>query len=470
MSLHIVILAAGQGTRMKSRLPKVLQPLGDRPLLTHVVETALSIQPERVHVVYGHGGDVVQQRLSYLDVNWVEQSEQKGTGHAVQVAMPDVPEQAVVLVLYGDVPLTSTQTLHKLVDEAAGRGVALLTMLLDDPTGYGRIVRDGSGAITGIVEQKDASPAQQEIREVNTGLLCCPARHLNTWLNALDNDNAQGEYYLTDIIAQAARDSVPVVAVHSDDIWEVSGVNDKRQLAQLERVYQGRIADQLMRDGLMLKDPARFDCRGSLEFGLDTVIDVNVVIEGKVKLADGVRIGPNCVLRDCEIGADSVVLENSVIERSRIGRQCNIGPFARLRPDTVLADKAKIGNFVETKQAEIGAGSKLNHLSYVGDARIGEDVNIGAGVITCNYDGAHKHLTEIGDRVFVGSDVQLVAPVKVEADATIGAGSTITKDVAAGNLAVSRSRQTSVTGWQRPQKSDKQPAGQQSKKTQQGNE
>ncbi|MDX1496726.1 MAG: bifunctional UDP-N-acetylglucosamine diphosphorylase/glucosamine-1-phosphate N-acetyltransferase GlmU, partial [Salinisphaeraceae bacterium] len=338
---------------------------------------------------------------------------------------------------------------------AEGRAVALLTMQLDDPSGYGRIVRDTSGGIIGIVEQKDASPAQLEIREVNTGLLCCPARHLNHWLNALDNDNAQGEYYLTDIISQAAGDKVPVVAVHSSDIWEVSGVNDKRQLAELERVYQGRIADQLMRDGLMLKDPARFDCRGSLEFGLDTVIDVNVVIEGKVKLADGVRIGPNCVLRDCEIGADTTVLENSVIERSRIGKHCNIGPFARLRPDTELGDKAKIGNFVEIKKAVIGQGSKVNHLSYVGDAKIGDDVNIGAGVITCNYDGAHKHLTEIGDRVFVGSDVQLVAPVKVAADATIGAGSTITKDVEAGNLAVSRSRQTQVPDWQRPKKASK---------------
>lgn len=452
MSLHIVILAAGQGTRMKSRLPKVLQPLGDRPLLTHVVETALSLNPERVHVVYGHGGDVVQRRLGYLEVNWVEQSEQKGTGHAVQVAMPDVDATAQVLVLYGDVPLTSAETLRKLVDEAAGRAVSLLTMRLDDPSGYGRIVRDESGGIIGIVEQKDATPGQQQINEVNTGLLCCPARHLNNWLNALDNNNAQGEYYLTDIIARASQDHVPVVSVQVADIWEAAGVNDKRQLAELERIYQGRQADQLMRDGLMLKDPARFDLRGSLEFGLDTSIDVNVVIEGKVKLADGVRIGPNCVLRDCEIGPDSRVLENSVIEHSRIGAHCHIGPFARLRPDTVLADKAKIGNFVETKKAEIGPGSKVNHLSYVGDAKLGEDVNIGAGVITCNYDGAHKHLTEIGDRVFVGSDVQLVAPVKVAADATIGAGSTITKDVDAGNLAVSRSRQTSIKDWQRPTK------------------
>lgn len=452
MSLHIVILAAGQGTRMRSRLPKVLQPLGDRPLLTHVVETALSLNPERVHVVYGHGGDVVQARLDYLDVNWVEQAEQKGTGHAVQQAMPDIPDEAQVLVLYGDVPLTSVETLGKLIDEAAGRAVSLLTMVLDEPTGYGRIVRDASAAIVGIVEQKDATPGQLAIQEVNTGLLTCPAEKLRAWLDGLKNDNAQGEYYLTDIVARSTHDDVPVVSVQAADIWEAAGVNDKRQLAELERIYQTRQADQLMAQGLMLKDPARFDLRGTLAFGKDVTIDVNVVMEGKIELSDGVTIGPNCVLRDCTIAEDSQVLENSVIEHSRVGANCHIGPFARLRPDTELADRAKIGNFVETKKTKVGPGSKINHLSYVGDAIVGADVNIGAGVITCNYDGAHKHLTEIGDRVFVGSDVQLVAPVKVAADATIGAGSTITKDVAAGDLAVSRSRQTGIKDWQRPTK------------------
>ncbi len=440
---------------MKSRLPKVLQPLGDRPLLTHVVETALSLDPDRVHVVYGHGGDVVQERLGYLDVNWVEQAEQKGTGHAVQQAMPDIPDEAQVLVLYGDVPLTSLETLRKLVNEASGRAVSLLTMVLNDPTGYGRIVRDESAAIIGIVEQKDATPSQQAIREVNTGLLTCPAARLREWLAGLDNDNAQGEYYLTDIVARSAHDDVPVVSVVASDIWEAAGVNDKRQLAELERIYQQRQAERLMRDGLTLRDPARFDLRGSLVFGKDVTIDVNVLVEGQVELADGVTIGPNCVLRNCRIGADSQVLENSVIEHSIVGAQCHIGPFARLRPDTELADKAKIGNFVETKKTRVGPGSKINHLSYVGDSTIGADVNIGAGVITCNYDGAHKHQTEIGDRVFVGSDVQLVAPVKIEADATIGAGSTITKDVATGTLAVSRSRQTSIADWKRPSK-DKQ--------------
>ncbi len=455
MSLHIVILAAGQGTRMKSRLPKVLQPLGDRPLLTHVVETALALKPERVHVVYGHGGDVVQDRLGYLDVQWVEQAEQKGTGHAVQQAMPEIPDEAQVLVLYGDVPLTSIETLQYLVDEAAGRAVSLLTMTLDDPAGYGRIVRDDSAAIVGIVEQKDATPAQQAIREVNTGLLTCPAERLRHWLANLDNDNAQGEYYLTDVIAKAVHDDVPVVSVQVRDTWEAAGVNDKRQLATLERIFQQRQAEQLMMQGLTLKDPARFDLRGSLEFGKDVIIDVNVVLEGQVKLADGVHVGPNCVLRNCELGEDTQVLENSVIEHSRIGANCHIGPFARLRPDTVLADKARIGNFVETKKANIGPGSKINHLSYVGDAEVGRDVNIGAGVITCNYDGAYKHKTEIGDNVFVGSDVQLVAPVKVAEGATIGAGSTITKDVEAGQLAVSRARQISRDGWLRPSKVSK---------------
>lgn len=453
MSLHIVILAAGQGTRMKSRLPKVLQPLGDRPLLSHVVDTALTLNPERIHVVYGHGGDVVQDRLRYLDVNWVEQKEQKGTGHAVQQAMPDIPDEAQVLVLYGDVPLTTEATLRQLVDEAGGHAVSLLTMQLEDPAGYGRIVRDASAAIIGIVEHKDATPAQLQITEVNTGLLSCPAQHLTSWLKALDNNNVQGEYYLTDIVARAVHDDVAVVSVQVADPWEAAGVNDKLQLAELERIYQTRQAERLMRDGLTLKDPARFDLRGSLAFGRDTSIDVNVVIEGTVKLADGVSIGPNCVLRNCEIGEDSQVMENSVIEHSRIGAQCHIGPFARLRPDTELADRAKIGNFVETKKARVGVGSKINHLSYVGDAEVGKDVNIGAGVITCNYDGAAKHLTQIGDSVFVGSDVQLVAPVTVASGATIGAGSTITKNVAAGELAVSRSRQTNIKDWQRPAKS-----------------
>ncbi len=437
---------------MRSRLPKVLQPLGDRPLLTHTVEAAFALEPDRVHVVYGHGGDVVQDRLGYLDVNWVEQAEQKGTGHAVQQAMPDIPDEAHVLVLYGDVPLISSKTLRKLVEEASGRAVSLLTMVLPKPDGYGRIVRDDSSAIVGIVEEKDASPGQKTIQEVNTGLLSSPANHLRQWLSSLKSDNAQGEYYLTDIVARAVHDDVPVVSVQAADIWEVAGVNDKRQLAELERIYQTRQADRLMQAGLTLKDPARFDLRGSLEFGKDVTIDVNVVMEGNVTLADGVSVGPNCVLRNCEVGEDSQVMENSVIENSKIGANCHVGPFARLRPDTVLGNKARVGNFVETKKTTLGEGSKVNHLSYVGDAEVGSNVNIGAGVITCNYDGANKHKTIIGDGVFVGSDVQLIAPVTIAAGATIGAGSTITKDVEAGDLAVSRSRQTSVADWKRPTK------------------
>ncbi len=449
--LHVVILAAGQGTRMRSKLPKVLQPLGSRPLLTHVAETALQFEPARVHVVYGHGGERVQERVGYLPVNWVEQAEQKGTGHAVQQAMPHIPDNAQVLVLYGDVPLTTLATMRALV-QAAGAGVALLTIELQNPAGYGRILRDASGRITGIVEHKDANETQRALREVNTGLLCCPARALRGWLARLKNDNVQGEYYLTDIIALAVADSIPVTGVTTRDEHEVAGVNDRAQLAELERVYQRRQADALMKRGLMLKDPARFDLRGSLDFGRDVSIDVNVVIEGEVKLGDDVTIGPYCWLRDCEIGNSSHVHPHSVLDRAKLGEHCHVGPFARLRPGTELADYARIGNFVEVKKSTIGAGSKINHLAYVGDTQVGSEVNIGAGVITCNYDGASKHQTFIGDGAFIGSDVQLVAPVAVGAGATIGAGSTITKDAPPEKLTLSRAKQTTLDNWQRPQK------------------
>ncbi len=449
--LHVVILAAGQGTRMRSKLPKVLQPLGNRPLLTHVAETAFELDPSRVHVIYGHGGEHVQQRVGYLQVNWVEQAEQKGTGHAVQQAMPHIPDTAQVLVLYGDVPLTTAKTLKSLI-RAAGAGVALLTIELDDPAGYGRILRDGSGRITGIIEQNDANDAQRAIREINTGLLSCPAKALRTWLTRLKSDNTQGEYYLTDIIALAVADGMPVTSVHTDDPFEVMGVNDRAQLAELERVYQRRQATTLMKRGLMLKDPARFDLRGALDFGRDCSIDVNVVIEGEVKLGDDVTIGPYCWLRDCEIGNGSHILPHSVLDRAKLGERCHVGPFARLRPGTELADHARIGNFVEVKKSTIGAGSKVNHLAYVGDTEVGSEVNIGAGVITCNYDGANKHQTFIGDGAFIGSDVQLVAPVRIGAGATIGAGSTITKDAPAEKLTLSRAKQTTLESWQRPQK------------------
>ncbi len=449
--LHVVILAAGQGTRMRSKLPKVLQPLGSRPLLTHVTETALELEPSRVHVIYGHGGEQVQQRLGYLQVNWVEQAEQKGTGHAVQQAMPNIPDTAQVLVLYGDVPLTTTKTLKSLV-RSAGAGVALLTIELDNPSGYGRVLRDASGGITGIVEQNDASEAQRAIREVNTGLLCCPAKALRGWLARLKSDNTQGEYYLTDIIALAAAEGVAVTSVHTDDPFEVMGVNDRAQLAELERVYQGRQAKVLMQRGLMLKDPARFDLRGTLDFGRDVSIDVSVVMEGEVKLGDDVIIGPYCWLRDCEIGNGSHVLPHSVLDRAKLGERCHVGPFARLRPGTELADHARIGNFVEVKKSTIGAGSKVNHLAYVGDTEVGSEVNIGAGTITANYDGANKHHTAIGDGASIGSNTVLVAPVTVGAGATIGAGSVISKDAPAGELTIARAKQLTLSGWQRPQK------------------
>lgn len=452
MPLHIIVLAAGQGTRMRSALPKVLQPLGDRPLLAHVVETALRMQPERVHVVYGHGAEQVQSALGYLDTNWVHQSEQLGTGHAVAQAIGDVPDGARVLVLYGDVPLIRPATLENLTAAAGDDALGLLTVDLDDPTGYGRILRDDANQVVGIVEDKDADRDQRHIREVNTGLLCAPARELRDWLARLDNDNAQGEYYLTDIVALAAADGVRVVAGQAGSVEEVQGINDKIELAAAERILQRRQADELMAAGVTLRDPARFDLRGSLTAGPDCVIDVNAVIEGEVVLGTGVHVGPNCVLRNSRIGDGSVIHSHSVIEHSRVGKRCQIGPFARLRPDTELAERAKVGNFVETKKVKVGAGSKIPHLSYVGDAELGTDVNVGAGVITCNYDGAAKHRTVIGDGAFIGSDCQLVAPVEVAAGATIGAGSTITKDAPAGKLTVSRARQVTVEGWQRPKK------------------
>ncbi|ROO25186.1 bifunctional UDP-N-acetylglucosamine diphosphorylase/glucosamine-1-phosphate N-acetyltransferase GlmU [Salinisphaera orenii] len=452
MSLHIVVLAAGKGKRMNSALPKVLQPLGDRPLLKHVVESAQALDPARIHVVYGHGAEQVQSALGYLDVDWDFQAQQLGTGHAVMQAIDAVPDDARVLVLYGDVPLIRPGTLSHLVETAGTDNLALLTVLLDDPAGYGRIKRDDDNRVVGIVEDKDASADERHIREVNTGLMCAQARHLRDWLSRLTNDNTQGEYYLTDCIAMAAADGVPVVAGQAGSVAETQGINDKRDLACAERMLQRRQADTLMAAGLTLRDPERFDLRGTLHAGRDTRIDIDAVIEGEVVLGDNVHIGPYCVLRNCTIGDHTQVLSHTVIEHAEIGARCQIGPFARLRPDTRLADRAKIGNFVETKKITLGQGSKVNHLSYVGDAEIGANVNVGAGVITCNYDGAHKHLTTIGDDAFIGSDVQLVAPVAVAAGATIGAGSTITKDAPAQQLTLSRARQVSLPGWQRPTK------------------
>ena len=452
MTLSIVILAAGQGTRMRSALPKVLHPLGGRPLLQHVIGTAQRLEPRTIHVVYGHGGEQVRDALAHEQVEWVEQAEQLGTGHALAQALPGIPDDDTVLVLYGDVPLIGLDTLKALAGQARQGGLAVLTAELDDPTGYGRMLRDAEGRLTGIVEQKDASEAERAIREVNTGFLACNAGLLRGWLGQLSNDNAQGEYYLTDVVAMAARDGVPVESCSAPHEYEILGVNDRVQLAALERTFQRQQAEALMRAGTTLADPARFDLRGHIEAGRDCFIDVNVVVEGEVVLGEGVRIGPNCVLRNLRIGDGVEVLADCVMEDAAIGAGSRIGPFARIRPDTELAERVHVGNFVEIKKARVAEGSKINHLSYIGDTRMGAGVNVGAGTITCNYDGANKHLTEIGDGVFIGSDTQLVAPVKVGDGATIGAGSTITRDVPPGELTLSRAPQQTRKGWQRPTK------------------
>ncbi|BAU50423.1 glucosamine-1-phosphate N-acetyltransferase [Sulfurifustis variabilis] len=448
--LEIVVLAAGKGTRMRSDRPKVLHDLAGRPLLHYVLETARALAPRAIHVVYGHGGERVREACPGEDVRWVLQAEQNGTGHALRQALPAIPDAATVLVLYGDVPLIRRETLQTLVEAAGGSGVSLLTVTLDDPAGYGRIVRDGNGRIERIVERKDASAAELALHEVNTGFMAAPAARLKGWIARLTNHNAQGEYYLTDIIGMAAGDGLTIAAREPSAPWETLGVNSKAELAQLERVHQHNQARTLMEQGVTVRDPARFDVRGSVAAGRDVEIDVNVVLEGRVVLGDGTRIGPNCYLRDVEIGAGTVVLPQSVLEESSVGRECRIGPFARLRPGTRLADHAHVGNFVEIKNAEVGEGSKINHLTYVGDARVGRDVNVGAGTITCNYDGANKHRTVIEDRAFIGSNTALVAPVTVGADATIGAGSVITRDAPAGQLTLTRAEQKTRPGWKRP--------------------
>ena len=454
MTTRIVILAAGQGTRMRSDLPKVLQPLAGRPLLAHVLGAARELEPVGLHVVYGHGGEQVPETLAADDVDWVLQAEQLGTGHAVAQALPGIADSDTVLVLYGDVPLISATTLAGLLSTADGGGLALLTVQLDDPTGYGRIVRDGDGHVLRIVEEKDASDAERLLTEVNTGILAAPAARLRGWLERVGRDNSQGEYYLTDVVGLAVVDGVPVDARLAASAEEVLGVNTKAQLATLERHFQRQQADRLMSEGLTLADPARFDLRGQLHTGRDVFVDVGAVFEGVVSLGDGVRVGAYCVLRDTQVGAGTRIESHSVLEDATIGENCSIGPFARLRPQTVLGNGAKVGNFVETKKARIGDGSKVNHLSYVGDSEVGKGTNIGAGTITCNYDGHAKHLTRIGDDVFIGSDTQLVAPVSVGDGATVGAGTTVTRDVPAASLAVSRAPQKVVADWQRPGRRD----------------
>lgn len=453
--MNIVILAAGQGKRMRSRLPKVLQPLAGRPMLAHVLAAARTLadqQPNpRIVLVVGHGAEDVQAAFaSESDLAFALQSPQLGTGHAVMQALPHLADDAHTLVLLGDVPLISPQTLQKLVI-AAGRELALLTVEMADPTGYGRIVRAG-GSVSRIVEQKDATEAERAIREVNTGIMVLPTHRLRGWLAELSNENAQGEYYLTDVIAMAVRDGVTVNAVHPEREIEVLGINSKAQLAELERAHQRDIAEALLEQGVTLTDPARIDVRGALHCATDVAIDVGCVFEGEVVLGEGVSVGPYCVLRNVTVAPGTQILAFSHLDGATVGEGARIGPYARLRPGTKLGPDTHIGNFVEVKAASFGAGSKANHLAYIGDAEVGERVNIGAGTITCNYDGANKHKTVIEDEAFIGSDTQLVAPVRVGRGATLGAGTTLTKDAPAGELTISRAKQLSLSGWKRPVK------------------
>jgi len=449
--MNVVILAAGMGKRMQSDLPKVLHPLAGKPLLSHVINTARALNPSRVCVVHGHGGDLVPSRLAAEDLHFVLQSPQLGTGHAVMQAADGLDDDMPTLVLYGDVPLTTAQTLQTLIDQAGKEKLAVLTVDLDDPTGYGRIVREDK-RIVRIVEQKDAGDTERAIREVNTGILVAPTRALKAWLSKLSNNNAQQEYYLTDIIAMAVKDGITVESAQPAQVWETLGVNSKVQLAELERIYQRNVADALLEYGVTLADPNRIDVRGALHCGRDVSIDVGCVFEGEVVLGDGVSISANCVIRDAHIGRGAIIKAFSHIDGAAIGSEAQIGPYARLRPGTVLGDDVHIGNFVEIKNSQFDAYSKANHLAYVGDATVGARVNIGAGTITCNYDGANKHRTVIEDDAFIGSDTQLVAPVTVGKGATIGAGTTLTKDAPRDSLTVSRAKQTSIAGWQRPVK------------------
>jgi bifunctional UDP-N-acetylglucosamine pyrophosphorylase/glucosamine-1-phosphate N-acetyltransferase len=450
--MEVVILAAGQGKRMRSVLPKVMQPIAGQPMLQHVVTAARALAAQAICVVYGHGGEVVRERLDDPELRWARQEPQLGTGHAVQQALPHLTDGAMALVLYGDVPLIGAPTLRRLAAAAGTGRVALLTVTLDDPTGYGRILRDAAGQVTRIVEEKDASADERRVREVNTGILIAPVTRLRDWLARIGNDNAQGEYYLTDIIGLAVAEGVEIATVQPDAVWETLGVNSKPQLAELERIHQRNIAARLMDEGVTLLDPARLDVRGELVCGRDVEIDVGCVFEGRVELADDVRIGAHCVVKNTRLGAGTRLAPFSHVEDTVTGRACVIGPYARTRPGTTLGDEVHLGNFVEVKNSAIADRSKANHLAYVGDADVGARVNIGAGTITCNYDGANKYRTVIEDDAFIGSDTQLVAPVRVGRGATLGAGTTLTKDAPAGQLTVSRARQVSLPGWQRPVK------------------
>ncbi|MTD27976.1 bifunctional UDP-N-acetylglucosamine diphosphorylase/glucosamine-1-phosphate N-acetyltransferase GlmU [Erwinia sorbitola] len=450
-AMSVVILAAGKGTRMYSDLPKVLHTLAGKPMVQHVIDAAKALNAQRINLVYGHGGDLLKSTLRDDSLNWVLQAEQLGTGHAMQQASPHFADDEDILMLYGDVPLISVETLRQLQSAKPQGGIGLLTVILDNPTGYGRIIRE-AGQVVGIIEQKDATPDQLLINEINTGILLANGADLKRWLGKLTNNNAQGEYYITDIIALAHQEGRQIQAVHPAKTTETEGVNNRLQLATLERVYQAEQAEKLLLAGVMLLDPARFDLRGELKHGRDVVIDTNVIIEGKVTLGDRVKIGSGCVIKNSVIADDSVISPYSVIEDAQLDSGCTVGPFARLRPGSELAEGAHVGNFVEMKKARLGKGSKAGHLSYLGDAEIGANVNIGAGTITCNYDGINKSKTIIGDDVFVGSDTQLIAPVTVAAGVTIAAGTTIMKDVPAAGLVYNRKEQQLKASWQRPEK------------------
>ena len=449
--LSVVILAAGKGTRMYSDLPKVLHPVAGKPMVKHVIDTAKQLNARQINLIYGHGADLLKERLADEPVNWVFQAEQLGTGHAMQQAAPFFADDENIMMLYGDTPLIQQSTLERLIAQKPENGIALLTVKLENPTGYGRIIRE-NGSVVAIVEQKDASAEQLKIQEINTGVMVASGASFKKWLGNLNNNNAQGEYYITDVIAMANEDGFQVQAVQADEFMEVEGVNNRLQLAALERFYQKKQAEKLLLAGVTLSDPSRFDVRGTVEHGKDVSIDVNVILEGNVKLGNNVKIGAGCVLKNVTVGDNVEIKPYSVLEDAVIGEKSAIGPFSRLRPGTQLAEGTHVGNFVEIKNAQVGKGSKVNHLTYVGDAEVGSNVNIGAGVITCNYDGANKFKTIIGDDVFVGSDSQLVAPVEIANGATIGAGSTITKNVAEGELVITRVAQKHIQGWQRPTK------------------
>lgn len=450
MAIRLIVLAAGKGTRMKSSMPKVLHRLAGKPMLGHVLDTVSELDPASITVVIGHGSDQVKQTIHHT-VNWAMQTEQLGTGHAVQQALDGIEDNDTVLITYGDVPLTRLSTFKGLLEVTNENQLGLLSLIVDDPNGYGRIKRV-NGAVVGVVEQKDANEEELTINEINAGVLAVNGGSLKTYLSAIDNNNAQGEYYLTDIFALAVQAGQAIQTVHPQDEWEAEGINSREQLATLERVYQHEQATILMTAGVTVRDPARIDVRGTLNTGTDNEIDVNCVFIGDCSLGNNVSIGPNCVITDSHIGDGTVVLANCVIESTTLGENCNVGPFARLRPGSTLAQGAKIGNFVETKNATIGVGSKVNHLSYVGDSEVGSKVNIGAGTITANYDGANKHKTVINDNASIGSNAVLVAPLTVNEGATVGAGSTISRDVPADTLTITRAKQTDIDGWKRPVK------------------